>query len=221
MQSVLSRIAAAGNAFGATGGAQDAMQPWVAERADDTAQHDGTDALDDHDSLANTASELNNAPVRRAVPTYRQEEGIVGPRVDSPVRAPELSPKRLAAERRGEAGGGSISGGATKTAVEERPQSGIGEGAENPFTRRARELGVTNPQNSAKKQDTGSPKSASLTPQEPSAKINRDIGNWKPSSERQPSGDSVSSAPDNPPVQQPPLGDALEDEERFFLEPIE
>ncbi|MEY4722956.1 MAG: hypothetical protein RLZZ324_469 [Candidatus Parcubacteria bacterium] len=135
--------------------------------------------------------------VHRPALTYTPapQPASVAPQVEAQVKAPALSPKRMAAEGL-------------------QPAAKAAAPSDNPFTKRGRELGVSAPPEAPKKVD--------LTQAELLDKINRDIGDWKTAQERKRS-EELSSVAVRPEVLDNPSNEdsGVEDEERFYLEPIE
>lgn len=92
----------------------------------------------------------------------------------------------------------------------EIPQK-IAKQSDNPFKKRGRQLGVEIPLESERPRD--------LTQEELLDKINRDIGDWKTAQERRRTDELKSVA--HGIADRSAVVSALEDEERFYLEPIE
>ena len=133
--------------------------------------------------------EVQQAPpiIRPYIAPEAPAMAAIGPRVEAPQKAPDLH---------------------SKNEPQEPPK--IANISDNPFKKRAQQLGVNISPEPAVARD--------LTQAELLDKINRDIGDWKTAQERKRTDELSSVARRAPRIDTASL---VEEEERFYLEPIE
>lgn len=150
--------------------------------------------------LLDPAQTAPPTPAPAIRPSYAPAPALsVEPRVEAPFRAPELAPKREHLEAPVET---------LPQTPEEAPK--MAKHSDNPFKKKAIQLGVH--------QTPEPPVVRDLTQAELLDKINRDIGDWKTAQERKRTDELTSVARRAPRIEPESV---VEEEERFYLEPIE